>query len=183
MSRDQWERRGTAAAVLIVDAIAATVSFIHIQHLAATHGQTRLAAILLPLSIDGTVAASSLALLRSARAGTPAPWLGQAMLASAVIATLAANVGYGWAWGPVGAAISGWPAYAFIGCTEMAILMVRRTAVAAPAAAPAKTAHQVRGQARIKKEVGVGQPKAKLIQKLIAAEVAAATQNGNGAHG
>jgi hypothetical protein len=34
----------------------AVVSFVHIEHLAAINGQTALAAYLLPLSIDGTVA-------------------------------------------------------------------------------------------------------------------------------
>ena len=125
---DRWIRGGTAAAVLFVAAIAAVVSFIHIQTLALTHGQTWLASVLLPFSIDGTVVAASLVLLRAARAQIRAPWLAQVMLWSAVAATLAANIGYGWSWGVPGALLSGWPAYAFIGCAEMAILMVRRTA-------------------------------------------------------
>jgi Protein of unknown function (DUF2637) len=62
-------RTATAVAVLLVAAIAATVSFVHIESLAVRYGQPRLAAWLLPLSIDGTVAVSSLAMLRSARAG------------------------------------------------------------------------------------------------------------------
>jgi hypothetical protein len=41
---DRPIRRLTAAAVLLVAGIAALVSFIHIEHLAATHGQTPLAA-------------------------------------------------------------------------------------------------------------------------------------------
>jgi hypothetical protein len=59
----------TAAAVLLVAAIAATVSFVHIESLAVRYGQPRLAAWLLPISIDGTVAVSSLAMLRAARTG------------------------------------------------------------------------------------------------------------------
>ena len=119
-------RRGTAAAVLLVAAIAAVISFVHIEHLAITHGQTALAAMLLPLSIDGTVAAASLVLLRAARAGLAAPWLAQFMLGLSVLATLAANVGYGAAYGLPGALLSGWPAVAFIGSAEMALGMVRR---------------------------------------------------------
>ncbi|HUY47992.1 MAG TPA: DUF2637 domain-containing protein [Streptosporangiaceae bacterium] len=69
MVADKPIRVLTAAAVLLVAAIAAVVSFVHIEHLAITHGQTALAAGLLPLSIDGTVAAASLAMLRAARAG------------------------------------------------------------------------------------------------------------------
>ena len=61
-------RAATAAAVLVVAAIAAVVSFVHIEHLAVTHGQAALAAYLLPLSIDGTVAAASMVMLQAARA-------------------------------------------------------------------------------------------------------------------
>lgn len=138
----------TAVAVLLVAGIAATVSFVHIQHLAVTHGQTPLASALLPLSIDGTVAATSLAMLRAARAGLATPALARFGLALSVTATLAANVGYGLPFGVTGALISGWPAVAFIVCAELAISMVRRmrdsdsgsgklddsTATAAPAA-------------------------------------------------
>jgi Protein of unknown function (DUF2637) len=62
-------RRMTAAAVLLVAAIAAiaaVISFTHIQYLAATHGQATVAAYLLPLSIDGTVVAASMVMLRAA---------------------------------------------------------------------------------------------------------------------
>ncbi len=119
-------RAATTAAVLLVAAIAAVVSYIHIQRLAVTPGQTPLAAYLLPLSIDGTVAAASLVLLRAARAGLPSPWLAQAMLGLAVTATLAANIAYGAHFGITGSLLSGWPAVAFIGSAEMAIGMVRR---------------------------------------------------------
>jgi Protein of unknown function (DUF2637) len=129
---DSFLRYATAAAVLLVAAIAAVISFIHIRELAVTHGQTPLAAVLLPFSIDGTVVAASLVLLRAARAGIAAPWLAQVMLLSSVLATLAANVAYGAASGVAGALISGWPAYAFIGCAEMAIMMVRRVTRVVP---------------------------------------------------
>jgi len=110
----------------LVAAIAAVVSFVHIEHLARTHGQTELAALLLPLSIDGTVAAASTVMLRAARAGLGTPWLARFMLGLAVTATLTANVGYGLPYGLPGALLSGWPAVAFIGCAEMAIGMVRK---------------------------------------------------------
>jgi hypothetical protein len=119
-------RRMTAAAVLIVALIAAVVSYVHIGHLAVTHGQTTLAAGLLPLPIDGTVAATSLAMLRAARAGAATPWLARSGLVLSVGATLAANIGYGLPYGAAGALISGWPAVAFIVCAELAIGMVRR---------------------------------------------------------
>jgi hypothetical protein len=119
--------RMMTAAVLLVAAIAAVVSFVHIQHLAVTHGQTPFAAGLLPLSIDGTVAAASLAMLKAARAGQGTPFMARAMLVLAVGATLAANVAYGVPYGLTGALISGWPAVAFVGCAEISIGMSRRS--------------------------------------------------------
>jgi Protein of unknown function (DUF2637) len=200
MSDDRFLRASGTSAVLFVAAIAATVSFIHIRALAVTRGQTQLAAVLLPFSIDGTVVASSLVLLRAARHQMAAPWLAQVMLLSSVVATLAANVTYGAASGVIGALISGWPAYAFIGCAEMAIMMVRRTRLGpgtvpgrppapgtVPAVSPAVSAGGPRkyrkpGQRKIMTEVGVGQVKARAVQKLVASEIrAAASTNGHGA--
>jgi hypothetical protein len=130
---DKAIRRLTAAAVLLVAAIAATVSYLHIEHLAITHGQVELAAILLPVSIDGTVAAASLVMLHSARAGLPSPRLARFMLGLSVAATLACNVGYGLPYGIAGALISGWPAIGFLGSVEMALTMIRRARSSAPA--------------------------------------------------
>jgi hypothetical protein len=107
---DRIIRTATTVAVVVVAAIAAVVSFVHIEHLAVRHGQSRLSALLLPLSIDGTVAAASLVMLRAARSGLPIPWLGRFMLTLSVAATLAANIGYGMPFGLSGALISGWPA-------------------------------------------------------------------------
>ena len=132
MTGDVAVHRMAAAAVLLVAAIAAVISYVHIAHLAVTHGQTALAACLLPLSIDGTVAAASLAMLRAARAGLGAPRLARFMLGLAVAATLAANLAYGARFGVTGSLLSGWPAVAFIGSAEMALGMVRRARRAAP---------------------------------------------------
>jgi len=44
---------------------------------------------MLPLSIDGAVLTSSLAMLRAARLGTDSPWMARAMLVASVGATLA----------------------------------------------------------------------------------------------
>ena len=123
---DNAIRKLTTLAVLVVAGIAAVISFVHIEHLAVAHGQTMLAAMLLPLSIDGTVAASSLVMLRSARMKLPTPKLARVMLVLAVLATLASNIVFGAGFGIVGALLSGWPAVAFIGCAEMAIGMIRR---------------------------------------------------------
>jgi hypothetical protein len=126
MTADTSIRRLTAAAVMLVAAIAAVVSFIHIQHLAASHGQTELAAYLLPVSVDGTVAAASLSMLWAARTGLPTAWISRCMLTLGVGATLAANVAYGAPFGLSGELLSGWPAVAFVGSVEMVLVMVRR---------------------------------------------------------
>jgi len=118
--------RVTTGAVLFVAAIAAVVSYVHIQHLAAVHGQDWWSAHLIPLSIDGTVVAASMVMLRAAHADKAPPWLARFMLGLAVLATLAANIAYGLPFGLPGALISGWPAVAFIGCAEMAIGAVRK---------------------------------------------------------
>jgi hypothetical protein len=164
--------RWTAAAVLLVAAIAAVVSFVHIEHLAVTHGQTPLAAYLLPVSVDGTVAAASLVMLRAARAGLGTPVLARTMLGLAVAATLAANVAYGVPYGLAGALLSGWPAVAFIGCAEMAIGMVRRAAKPARAAPAGASVPSLR---QIQRQVRVGQDKARAIRELVKASV-----NGHG---
>ena len=129
-------RHGTTTAVLLVAVIAAIISFVHIEHLAVTHGQTSLAAYLLPMSIDGTVAASSLVMLRAARLGLDTPALARIMLGLSVAATLGANVAYGARFGVTGALLSGWPAVAFVGSAELSIGMVRRTRRAVPDTAP-----------------------------------------------
>ena len=185
---DSAIRRLTAAAVLIVALIAAVVSFVHIEHLAAVNGQTMLAAYLLPLSIDGTVVAASMVMLRAARAGLGTPWLARFMLGLAVTATLAANIGYGLAYGLPGALISGWPAIAFIGCAEMAISAVRRlrpaaangtTSAAVPADAETAAAISLRAtiaagnplsQNQLADRFGLTRAQATKVRQLIAAE-------------
>lgn len=125
--RDRY-RPLTAAAVLLVATIAAVVSYMHVATLALHYGQPPLATYLLPLSIDGMVATSSLVLLRSARAGVTAPWLARTGLVLAIVATLAANVASGLPHGWPGTLLAGWPAVAFVVSAETAIAMSRRPA-------------------------------------------------------
>ena len=127
MTGDKY-RTLTAAAVLIVAAVAAAVSYVHVVALAMRYGQPELAAYLLPVSVDGLVATSSLVMLRAARTGVTAPWLARAGLFLAVAATVACNVGYGLPHGVPGALLSGWPAVAFVVAAETAITMTRRKA-------------------------------------------------------
>lgn len=126
MKSDRY-RTLTAAAVLLVAGIAAVISYVHISDLSREHGQFPLAAYLMPLSVDGLVAVSSLALIRSARAGITAPKLARSGLILGIGATLGANIASGLPSGWLGAVIAGWPAVAFVISAEIAITMVRRT--------------------------------------------------------
>lgn len=197
MTGDGAIRRLTAAAVLLVAAIAAVVSFIHIEHLAVTHGQTQLAAWLLPVSVDGTVAAASLSMLWAARCGLSTPWLARCMLTLGVLATLGANIGYGAPFGLSGELLSGWPAVAFVGSVEMVLSMVRRARAVPEADAPRQLAlgngHTVpeggrkaaekyaaglsRGEVpslrQVQREMHLGQPRAREVRSYL--EVLAGT--------
>jgi hypothetical protein len=117
MEPDKLVSRATTITVLFVAIVAAVQSFAHIYALAETHGQFGVSA-LLPLSVDGTITAMSLTLLYVSWQHIEVPWLARVMLWLAVLATLAANVGYGLKYGYEGALISAWPAVAFIGCVE-----------------------------------------------------------------
>ena len=66
-----WATRAiTVAAVLLVAAVAAVVSYAHMQEVADRAGE-QWRAWLLPLSVDGLVVAASMALLTRRRAGLP----------------------------------------------------------------------------------------------------------------
>lgn len=68
-------RRTTTISVLFLALVAAVVSFGHMHELALRHGETPLNAMLIPLSVDGMVVASSLSVLIASRAGISVPWL------------------------------------------------------------------------------------------------------------
>jgi Protein of unknown function (DUF2637) len=113
-----------AAVVLAVAAFAAVVSYSHIFDLSTHHGQSGTAARMLPLSVDGLIAAASLVMLHAARKRLPVPLLARIALMLGVGATVAANVGYGLPFGWLSAVISAWPAVAFIVSVELAVRFV-----------------------------------------------------------
>src|SRR6185437_14506123 len=98
-----------AIVVLAVAAFAAIVSYSHIFELGRAHGQDGTAARLLPLSVDGLIAAASLVMLHAARRKLGVPQLARWMLALGVGATVAANVEYGMPFGWLAAVVSAWP--------------------------------------------------------------------------
>jgi hypothetical protein len=118
-------RVSATAAVLGVAAIAAVVSYSHIYDLARHHAEAGTAARLLPVSVDGLIMSASLALLHAARKRLRAPWMAYLMLWFGIAATIAANVAYGLPAGWMAAVIAAWPAAAFVGSVEMALMLAR----------------------------------------------------------
>jgi hypothetical protein len=134
---DATLRKAAGAAVLLVAAIAAAISYAHIYSLALQLGQPKMAAWLMPLSVDGAVGAASAALLSAARAGQRSHWPARTILGLGVLATLVANAYSGSAHGLPGMVLAMWPAVAFIGSTEVALGMTRHAVSNEPAASEA----------------------------------------------
>jgi Protein of unknown function (DUF2637)/Winged helix-turn-helix DNA-binding len=112
-----------------VAAIAAIVSYSHIYDLGRAHGGSGVAARLLPLSVDMLILVGELMLLHEADAKGRRFVLGWVLVWSGILATLAANVTYGAAYGVAGAVIWGWPAYSFILAAGGMVAVVKRGAV------------------------------------------------------
>ena len=120
----------TVGAVLLVATVAAVVSYEHMREVAERAGEGW-RAWLLPLSVDGLVIASSMALLTRRRAGRPGGRLAWCALLGGVGASLAANVA---AAEPTATArvVAAWPALAFAVAFEL-LLQQRRVPVVEPA--------------------------------------------------
>jgi hypothetical protein len=74
---DHMVRWTTTASVVLLAAIAAIVSYRHMHTLVVAHGETAWTAAVLPLSVDGMIAASSMTLLADSRHGRKSgilPW-------------------------------------------------------------------------------------------------------------
>jgi Protein of unknown function (DUF2637). len=114
-----------AGVVSGVASVAAIVSYQHAYEVVSGHGEGAATARLVPLTVDGLVVAASLVMLDSARSGRLAPRLARFLLGLGIVATLAANVLHGAAHGVVGSIVAAWPAVAFVGVSELALLHVR----------------------------------------------------------
>lgn len=109
---DRAMKWSTAVAVLCVATVAEVVSYDHAYALVRTYGKDGWTARLVPLTVDGLIYASSMALLHSARRQLPLPRLARWLLGVGIAATLAANAANGLGHGPVGAVVAAWPAVA-----------------------------------------------------------------------
>lgn len=126
-----WAMTTVVSAVIL---FAAVVSYTHVHALAAAHREDGIQSCLLPLSLDGVIAEASLVMLFAARhRPMRTPPLARVMLWAGITATLGANalVALPPQWvspvasAVIGAALSAWPAGAFIGSVELAVRLVR----------------------------------------------------------
>jgi len=126
---DRWIRHTTTASVVLLAAIAAVVSYAHMHQLVLRHGESAWSAALIPLSVDGMIAAASMSLLLASRRGSRGGVLPWTLLVIASLASLGANVAVA---EPtiIGRVVAAWPSFALIGAYE---LSWRRSGTAAQA--------------------------------------------------
>ncbi len=108
----------TTVAVVAVAAVAAFVSYRHMRGVALEQGEDRIAATVIPFSVDGLIVAASMTMLRDRRAGRPRSWLSYTLLTLGACASLAANVMHAEAT-LAARIIAGWPPLALLGSYEL----------------------------------------------------------------
>ncbi|GAA4964936.1 DUF2637 domain-containing protein [Pseudonocardia tropica] len=135
-------RGATVASVALVALVAAVVSYAHIYELAERSGEGWRAA-LVPLSVDGMLLASTLAIVDRRRVRRPVGWVPWFGLVLGIVASLAANVA---AAQPTVEArlVAAWPPVALAVSIEVAALVLRGTTPVRPVAAPVRETTSVR---------------------------------------
>src|SRR5918992_1622632 len=121
---DQVIRWITTMSVIVLAGIAAVISYKHMHALVLEYGETSWTAALLPLSVDGMIATSSMTLLADSRQGRRSGFLPWALLVIGSAASLAANVAVAET-SAVGRLIAAWPSAALIGSYELLMRQVR----------------------------------------------------------
>lgn len=84
--------RPAGIGVAVVAATSAVISYSHVRHLAEHSGETPLAALLLPLALDGAIAAAVAVVLADSRHGRHTRILTWVLLALGLTGSLAANI-------------------------------------------------------------------------------------------
>jgi hypothetical protein len=115
----------TITEVLLLAAIAAVVSFRHMHELCLRHGEDRLAAVLIPLAVDGTIVVASMSIPLANRYGSRGGFLAWAMLLVGSLASLGANIAVAEP-SLIGRVIAAWPSAALIGSYELLMSQIRR---------------------------------------------------------
>jgi hypothetical protein len=128
------------AGVAVVALTAAVISFSHVRQLALDAGEGELASWLLPVSIDGAIAAAVAVILADSRAGRRPAGLTWTLLALGLIGSLAANIASA---EPtvVARAVAAWPPIGLaLGIEVLAGLIRRREGEPTPV--PVRAGHQ-----------------------------------------
>jgi hypothetical protein len=105
--------------------IAAVVSFRHMRELCLRHGEDHLAAVLIPLAVDGAIVVASMSILLASRYGSRGGLLAWSMLVVGSLASLGANVAIAEP-SMIGRIIAAWPSLALIGSYELLMSQVRQ---------------------------------------------------------
>lgn len=184
---DRIIRWSTAVVVLGVAGVAAVASYEHAYDLVRAHGESGWTARMVPLTVDGLIYASSMAMLDSARRKVAFPALARWLLGLGIAATLAANVTHGLGQGLVGAAVAAWPAIALVGSYELLMIVIRDSHTSATASrnrerdadplqetaveafAEQLAADRVPSIRAIRARLHVGQPRAQRLREYLAA--------------
>jgi hypothetical protein len=128
------------AGVTVVALTAAVISFSHVRQLALDAGEGQLASWLLPVSIDGAIAAAVAVILADSRAGRRPAGLTWTLLALGLVGSLAANIASA---EPtlVARAVAAWPPIGLaLGIEVLAGLLRRRERGVEPV--PVREVHQ-----------------------------------------
>jgi len=120
-------QRTTIAGVALLALIAAVVSFRHMHELCLRHGEDRLAAVLIPLAVDGLIVVASMSILLANRYGSRGGILAWSLLVVGSLASLGANVSIAEP-SLIGRVIAAWPSLALIGSYELLMSQIRRCA-------------------------------------------------------
>ncbi|MDF5759397.1 DUF2637 domain-containing protein [Spongiactinospora sp. TRM90649] len=115
----------TIMGVSFLAAIAGMVSFRHMRELCLRHGEDMLAAVLIPLAVDGTIVVASMSILLANRYGSRGGVLAWTMLVVGSLASLGANVAVAEP-SLIGRFIAAWPSAALIGSYELLMSQIRR---------------------------------------------------------
>lgn len=121
-------QRTTIAGVSLLALIAAVVSFRHMHELCLRHGEDHLAAVLIPLAVDGTIVVASMSILLANQHGSRGGLLAWSLLMGASLASLGANIAVAEP-SLIGRIIAAWPSAALIGSYELLMAQVRRISV------------------------------------------------------
>jgi hypothetical protein len=127
---DRVFRWSTALVVVSAAAVAAVMSYEHVSALVRAHGESGWTGRLIPLTVDGLICTSSMAMLDSARRGVRVPALARWLLGLSIVATLAANVTHCLGRGMIGAAVAERPSVAFVGSYELLMVIIYGTELA-----------------------------------------------------